>query len=1176
MSDPLAAGVLLKHAPLDPAFGAQAEAVGLEPLFRSIPASGDGLGLEAGAQWSRLAAGPLNPGELWDRCHRLATEGLGLAGAPRVVFAEPDLRQAWSFMPPAAFAAAAARPCGDVKPPDKHTPSLPDPLWFRASDHSSFGPQGAAAQGRGARIAHLDTGFDPDHETLPRRLRRDLQRNFVDADRPRDARDTADGLISNPGHGPATLALVAGPPYGGAPEAEVVPMRVADSVVLFTNSSIARAFDEIHRLTAGGEAPVDVVTMSMGGLASQAWAEAVNALYDAGVFVVTAAGNNYGNLPTRFIVYPARFNRVVAACGVMADHRPYADLPINVMAGNYGPGRKMKTAMAAATPNVPWARIGCPTTVDLDGGGTSSATPQVAAAAARWIARHRAALDAYPEPWMRVEAARRALFEAARTGDASRLGHGELRADEALRIRPAAAADLNKQAKDSAFLGLIRVLTGLGAAGPSDARHQMLELEALQLSQRAGVEAALSDWDRPLDQTPPAELRRLADAIASQPEASEALRAALGADGRTRYAGAGVALSPEPAATDAMERYHLTRALAPEPPTPRRRRLRAYAYDPVLSGRMGQWGMNEAALSIRWEPLEPGPIGEYLEVVDIDPASNSAYAPVDLDDPRLIASDGHAPNESNPQFHQQMAYAVASRTIEHFETALGRVALWAPEFPGEDRSIRGAQFVRRLRIYPHALREENAYYSPQKSALLFGYFDAPPSGAGEVLPGGSVFSCLSHDIVAHETTHALLDGLHRYYREAGSPDAFAFHEAFADIVALFQHFTVTEALKGEIQKTRGDLEDENLLAQLAVQFGQATGRRGALRDAIGAVDKDGVWRRRPPAAGDYEASREAHARGAVLVAAVFDAFLTVYRTRSADLVRLASGGTGILPPGAIPADLATRLAEEAAQVAGEVLQMCIRALDYCPPVDITFGDYLRALITADQDVAGETRREHRVALVAAFRERGIYPPGVRQLSVGSVAWEPPPIPLPSLDEALARLDRSARLQWTLSTDRQRAWANSRRAAVRLFEDLKQRVPEGELAALGLQRTGNVPFEVDGRRGRLDHFEVHSVRPARRVDVDGQARTDLVIEITQGWRPADAPQLVIRGGCTVLFDLETSKVRYLIRKRLGAEGFVGRQLAFRAAVAEADLASNYFGAEPAGREPFALLHRQAVG
>ena len=33
-----------------------------------------------------------------------------------------------------------------------------------------------------------------------------------------------------------------------------------------------------------------------------------------------------------------------------------------------------------------------------------------------------------------------------------------------------------------------------------------------------------------------------------------------------------------------------------------------------------------------------------------------------------------------PQFHQQMCYVIAMRTIECFENALGRRALWAPRF----------------------------------------------------------------------------------------------------------------------------------------------------------------------------------------------------------------------------------------------------------------------------------------------------------------------------------------------------------------------------------------------------------------------------------------------------------------------------------------------------------------
>ena len=117
------------------------------------------------------------------------------------------------------------------------------------------------------------------------------------------------------------------------------------------------------------------------------------------------------------------------------------------------------------------------------------------------------------------------------------------------------------------------------------------------------------------------------------------------------------------------------------------------------------------------------------------------------------------------------------------------------------------------------------------------------------------------------------------------------------------------------------------------------------------------------------------------------AFLSIYRNRVADLLRIATGGSGVLPQGELHPDLVNRLASEAAKSAGHVLQMCIRALDYCPPVDITFGDYLRAMVTADRDFGSDESMFHSVALVEAFRRRGIYPREVRTLSVDEP--EPP-------------------------------------------------------------------------------------------------------------------------------------------------------------------------------------------
>ncbi len=248
--------------------------------------------------------------------------------------------------------------------------------------------------------------------------------------------------------------------------------------------------------------------------------------------------------------------------------------------------------------------------------------------------------------------------------------------------------------------------------------------------------------------------------------------------------------------------------------------------------------------------------------------------------------------------------------------------------------------MQRLRVYPHALREANAYYSPQKVALLFGYFNASSDRPGDHLPGGRVFTCLSHDIVAHETTHALLDGMHRHFLLPSNRDVHAFHEGFADCVAMLQHFTFSELVAHQIANTRGEIDaQENLLVQLASQFGRATGNRMALRDAIGQVDESGVWRLRPPDPREYETIQEPHDRGRILVSAVFDAFLSIYKRRTADLLRLATGGSGVLRPGAIHPDLVDRLVREATKSAQHVLTMCIRALDYCPPTDITFGEY---------------------------------------------------------------------------------------------------------------------------------------------------------------------------------------------------------------------------------------------
>jgi hypothetical protein len=551
-----------------------------------------------------------------------------------------------------------------------------------------------------------------------------------------------------------------------------------------------------------------------------------------------------------------------------------------------------------------------------------------------------------------------------------------------------------------------------------------------------------------------------------------------------------------------------------------------------------------------------------------------------------------------------MTYAVAMNTIRHFELALGRKALWSP-YLRRDASGKviphpegmsfeqqaECEFVQRLRIYPHAFRQANAYYNPDKKALLFGYFPALGNEGDRNLPGGTVFTCLSHDVIAHETTHALLDGMHRYFVEPSNPDVFAFHEAFADIVALFQHFTHREVLVAELGKARGELGSESKLGILAAQFGEATGHRGALRQYLGRRDpKTGKWGPIDPDPSAIRQVTEPHGRGALLVAALFRAFTNIYESRVRDLRRIATGGTGQLPEGALHPDLVARMADEAAKSAEHMLNICIRALDYVPPVDISFGVYLRAMITADHDLIPEDARRYRAAIVSAFRDWGIYPCDVRSLSVDNLLWSEPSIGVhPDLREFLRTIPLE---EWDLSSDRRRTYERMKRNAMHFHQWLttSKTVTTAEIESLGLS------FDLDSkswsiRRGTDNRpiFEVHSFRPCRRIGPDRQQRTEFVVEIVQkrmGFfdeqiqRVVDAGKVAVdyrradfsfRGGCTLLIDPREGRIRYCIQKPISDQDRLSLERKFRMGEAGDGVGGIYIDGDARPRNPFAFLH-----
>ncbi len=558
-------------------------------------------------------------------------------------------------------------------------------------------------------------------------------------------------------------------------------------------------------------------------------------------------------------------------------------------------------------------------------------------------------------------------------------------------------------------------------------------------------------------------------------------------------------------------------------PRPSHRPLMVYALDPMRGTKLG----NHMTVRVPYEELKPGPQGPMLEVMDYDATNKRYYEPVDLNAPELLLRNGLSPTESDPRFHQQMVYAVARETIDQFERALGRPVRW------------GYRRKTPLRIFPHAMHEANAYYDRKLKAIVFGYFAASAADVGANLPNQTVYTCLSHDIIAHETTHALLDGQRRYYMQDTNPDVPAFHEGFADIVALFQHFTYPEVLYDTMVRTGGKIfkaqleprlsvkgetpvlsrhsAQDNPLIGLAQQFGEAVGKRAALRTALMFPPKPGAM---------DEVFDDPHERGGILVAAVFDAFFSAFEQKTADLFRIArAGGTAVIADDIHPT-LAQRLSEEAAKIAQHFVSMCIRAIDYCPPVDITFGDYLRALITADYDLYPDDRYGYREAVIESFRQRGIYPEGVISMAETSLLWDGPH-PAPKACRGLdlhVKVSANARARRGQPETEPDDADSTRPPEDPNYEKLYKYARDPE--------TRKILCLVEDPEATLS---VEGYQPLVRTN-EGVPRIEAVAMFVQRkdvpLDPADpdSPKLRVYGGSTVHFD-ERGNVRYVIRRRL---------------------------------------------
>ncbi len=497
-----------------------------------------------------------------------------------------------------------------------------------------------------------------------------------------------------------------------------------------------------------------------------------------------------------------------------------------------------------------------------------------------------------------------------------------------------------------------------------------------------------------------------------------------------------------------------------------------------------------ASVRVPAQHLDPGPASARFWVIDYDASTGHLTEPAVL---AVVGADGRPTDRfegisdrdilSDRAFHAQNVYAIAARTLAAFESALGRRLPWG--FDGHQ-----------LHVVPHAFAEANAYYSDDDRALLFGYFSAADE---------QILTCLSHDVVAHETAHAVLDGLRHRFLEPSLPDQAAFHEALADVVALLSVFSISEVLEHALGEPDAEGRIDAAIAtpeavrnSLPLVLGEQMGGalnlgRGGLRRSAGLAPPPD-WRTLP-------AWEECHQRGEVLASAVLDTLVGLWTERLVPLIR----------DGRLDRD---RAAEEGAKSADHLLRMCLRGIDYLPPVDFEFEDFVAAVLLADTVLAPDDDHGYRSTLRGCFERMGVgLPPADRLVDLAQA----PDAPVyHGLNFAAMRTDSDEVFRFI--------WENAEWLGV----------------------------------DRRYHLNVESVRPSTRTGPDGLVLTEAVadyvqtlevtaaelVELASGWaaeagddapvtlNPLVAPetQVQVLGGGTLVFD-QFGRAKYHIRKPL---------------------------------------------
>ena len=370
---------------------------------------------------------------------------------------------------------------------------------------------------------------------------------------------------------------------------------------------------------------------------------------------------------------------------------------------------------------------------------------------------------------------------------------------------------------------------------------------------------------------------------------------------------------------------------------------------------------------------------------------------------RLLAQDGLAPSEANPQFHQQMVYAVAMTTIGHFEQALGRVALWSShrrEWRTRSSSSGGCASTRTrcATATPTTARTRRRCCSAtSRSSIKDAEQHARARWSSPACRTTSSPTRRRTRCSTACTRASTSRSIRTCWRSTRRSPTSSRCSSTSPIRACCATRSRARAATSPARTCS---------AQLAQQFGKAVGpREGAARCAgRTSIPAPASGSRTTPdvhALDKHRPSRTTAARSSSRRCSARSSRSTA--RGPLDLYRIASEGTGVLRAGDIHPDLANRLADEAARCRAVRSCRCASARSTTARRSgLTFGDYLRAHRHRGHEFDPDDPHGYRLAFVESFRQWGIHPEGMRSMSVESLLW---PTGEMVEEEAGVRLDR---------------------------------------------------------------------------------------------------------------------------------------------------------------------------